>query len=139
MSVSFFDSKALMPNDEMVAVALAETFPLWEEIQNHVQENYPNVSSEWKYYGKSSGWVGKLYSKKRNLLFFIPLNGCFRLRFCFGEKAVACIEVSDLPEDVKEMIRTATPYAEGCGIDIDINSHEQLDTIKTLLKIKFEN
>ena len=139
MSVSFFDSKVIMPNDDMVALALAETFPLWEDIQNHVRENYPSVSSEWKHYGKSSGWVGKLYSKKRNLLFFIPLNGCFRLRFCFGEKAVACIEVSDLPEDIKETIRAAKSYVEGRGIDININSSEQLDSVKILVKIKFEN
>ena len=139
MAISIFDSKSVKPDENMVADVLADALTLWDELQNHVQENYPNISGEWKHYGKASGWVYKLISKKRNLFFFVPQNGCFRLNFVFGEKAVACIEAADLPEVIKEEIRNATPYVEGRGIALDINSHEQLDTIKRLLKIKYEN
>ena len=139
MAVSIFDNKAVVPDDNMVADALADALPLWNELQNHVRENYPNISGEWKHYGKASGWVFKTISKKRNLFFSIPLNGCFRLNFVFGDKAVACIEAADLPEELKDEIRNATPYVEGRGISLDVNRHEQLETVKCLLKIKFEN
>gem|GEM_PF-475457 len=158
IAISFFDSKAVMPDENMVADVLADSSPLWNELKNYVQDNYPNVSGEWKHYGKASGWVYKLLSKKRNLLFFTPKSGGFRLRFSFGENAAACIEVSDLPDIIKEAIRTATPYAEGRSIDLDMDSGEtkimaylqdrrlvdigaihgqQLELVKTLLKIKF--
>jgi hypothetical protein len=139
MAVSFFDNKTVIPDDRMIAGALAETYPLWDELQNHVQENYPNITGEWKHYGKASGWSYKLISKKRNLLFFVPLNGCFRIRIVLGEKAVACVETATLPDEIKEAIRAATPYTEGRSIDIDINRYEQLEDVKCLLKIKFDN
>ena len=108
----------------MVADALVKAHPLWIELQNYVQENYPNVTGEWKNYGKSSGWMFKLLSKKRNLLFFIPKSECFRLRFGISEKVLPCIESADLPYEIKEAVRIATPYAEGRSIDLDMSLNE---------------
>ena len=55
------------------------------------------------------------------------------------QKAAACIETADLPEEIKEELRNAAPYVEGRGISLDIDRHEQLETVKRLLKIKYEN
>ena len=160
MAISIFDEKAIVPTEDMVAVALAESFAIWNELKNHVLESYPDVTSEWKHYGKASGWVLKLFSKKRSLLFFIPKDGCFRLRFGVSEKAISCIEAADLPEEIKEAVRMATPYVEGRSFDLDISSsdvkvmsyvkdrklfdvgtiHGQpLEITKTLVQIRFEN
>jgi len=156
VAVSILDNKAVKPDESMVADALAKSLPLWDELNNHVRENYPSVSGEWKHYGKSSGWVFKLLSKKKTLLFFIPQNGHFRLRFGISEKAFPDIEGSDLPEEIKEAVRSATPYTEGRSIDLDISPDEvkvtayvkdrnlveigsvygmQLEIVKTLVKI----
>ena len=124
MAVSIFDDKAAMPDDNMVADALAKTFPLWIGLKNYVQENYPSVNGEWKHYGKSSGWVFKLLSKKRNILFFIPKNECFRLRFGISEKVAPCVETADLPDVIKEAVRIATPYTEGRSVDLDFYINE---------------
>ena len=160
MAISIFEDKTVVPTDDMVAAALAGSFAIWNELQSHVIENYPNVTSEWKHYGKASGWVLKLFSKKRNLLFFVPKDGCFRLRFGVGEKAVTHIENADLPEEIKEAVRIATPYVEGRSFDLEISSGgvnvmayvkdrklvdtgvfhgQQLETVKALVRIKFEN
>ena len=137
--VSVFDNKEIMPNDGMVSAALGNAAMMWDELRTHVVDNYPDVVGEWKHYGKAAGWTYKLLSKKRNLLFFVPKTGCFRLRIVLGEKACACAEAdNELPNGVKEAIRTAAPYTEGRSIDIDINRLEQLETIKRLLMIKYE-
>ena len=132
MAVSFFDEKALTPTDEMVADVLAESYSLWAELLNYVHENYPGITSEWKHYGKSSGWVFKLLSKKRTLLFFIPKDGCFRLRFGISEKVAPFIEIADLPDEIKEAVRIAAPYTEGRSIDIDISP----DEVKVMAYVK---
>jgi len=119
MAVSIFEDKSIMPDDSMVADVLAESYPLWIGLRDFVDENYPSIKSEWKHYGKSSGWVLKLLSKKRNLLFFIPKADSFRLRFGISEKVAPCIETADLPDEIKEAVRVATPYTEGRSIDID--------------------
>jgi len=122
----------------MVSAALGGAAPLWDELRTHVGENYPDITGEWKHYGKAAGWTYKLISKKRNLLFFIPRTDCFRVRIVLGEKASACAEKDDgLPEEIKAAIHAATPYAEGRSIDIDVNRREQLEAIKCLLKIKY--
>jgi hypothetical protein len=139
MAISIFSDKTEMPNSSMVAVALADAYALWDELQEHVKTQYPNVVEEWKHYGKTAGWCFKLISKKRNLLFLIPLNGYFRIRIVLSEKAAICSENTKIPNEIKKAIQTATSYAEGRSIDIDINRREQLKTIKNLLKIKHEN
>ena len=139
MSVSFFDNKDVIPNDNMVAEALNDTYSLWLELQDHIQENYTNITKEWKHYGKASGWTQKVISVKRNLLFFIPQNGCFRIRIVLGDKAAACAEASELPDEIKDSIRNATTYAEGRSLDLDISNQEQLCAVKRLLEIKLVN
>ena len=132
MAVSVFDDKTVIPGDSMVKDALAESYPLWAKLQNHVQETYSNVTGEWKHYGKSSGWVFKLLSKKKNLLFFIPKSECFRLRFGINEKAADSIETADLPDVIIEAVRIATPYTEGRSIDLDFYS----DEVKVMAYVK---
>ena len=138
--VSVFDNKEMMPNDGMVSAALGNAAIIWDELRTHVAENYPDVTGEWKHYGKAAGWTYKLLSKKRNLIFFIPKTDCFRLRIVLGEKACICVEAdNELPNEIKEAIRAAAPYAEGRSIDIDIERTGQMEAIKRLLKIKYEN
>lgn len=138
--LSAFDDKSIMPDDLMVSVALGDASSVWDELRAYVGDNYPSITGEWKHYGKAAGWSYKLISKKRNLLFFVPRIGCFRLRIVLGEKASAYAEGdSELPIEIKEAIRAATPYTEGRSIDIDVNRREQLEAIKCLLKIKNEN
>jgi len=138
--LSAFDNKAIMPDDGMVSAVLGSTASIWDELRAHVKDHYPSITGEWKHYGKAAGWTYKLISKKRNLLFFVPRNDCFRLRIVLGEKACTCVEAdNELPAEIKETIREAISYAEGRSIDIDIDRHEQLKAIKRLLKIKYEN
>ena len=139
MAVSILDDKSVVPNSGMVAAVLTGSFSLWDELVNHVKTKYPSITEEWKHYGKAFGWTFKLISKKRNLLFIVPLNGCFRVRFVLGDKAAACAEAAGLPHEIKEAISVATPNVEGRSVDIDICRYEQLEAVKTLLKIKFEN
>jgi len=124
MAISFFEDKAVVPSESMVAEALAESYPLWQEFLTYVNESFPSVTTEWKHYGKASGWVLKTLSKKKNLFFFTPLAGCFRIRFGFGEATATNAEASDLPEVIKEALRTATHYTEGRSIDLDTGASE---------------
>ena len=138
--LSAFGDKAIMPYADMVSAVLGDMAPIWDELCTHVEETYPNVTGEWKHYGKAAGWTYKLLSKKRNLLFFVPRNGSFRIRIGLGEKGCACVENdSKLPDEIKEAFRNATPYVEGRSIDIDIDRSRQLEAIKHLLRIKYEN
>ena len=138
--LSAFGDKGVMPDDGMVSETLGEAASIWDELHSHIKDNYPNITGEWKHYGIAAGWTYKLISKKRNLLFFVPQTDCFRLRIVLGEKAVASAESdNELTAEIKESIQAATPYTEGRSIDIDVSRREQLEPIKRLLRIKYEN
>ncbi|MDR2707128.1 MAG: DUF3788 domain-containing protein [Nitrososphaerota archaeon] len=139
MTASIFNDKTVTPNNSMITTGIADTYTMWEELYSYVKITYSNITEEWKYYGKTSGWCLKLVNKKRNLLFFIPLKGYFRIRIVLSEKAVTHPEINELSNEIKKAIHTATPYIEGRSIDIDISQREQIEAIKNLLKIKLEN
>ncbi|HEX9652826.1 MAG TPA: DUF3788 family protein [bacterium] len=55
----------------------------------------------------------KRAAKKTNLCFLTPLQNLFRIAFVFGDKAVAVIEQSDLPDTIVDTLKNARKYAEG--------------------------
>ena len=139
MSVSVFEDKATMPDDKMLVGALGKSNRLWQEIKKHLKADYGELIEEWKFYGQKSGWILKTLRKKRNLFFFIPLEGSFQISFVFGDKAVAAVEKSDLPQELITELKNARKYAEGRGLRIDVKSSADIENIKKLVEIKVNN
>lgn len=139
MAVSVFEDKITMPDDKMLAGALGKSNRLWQEIKKHLKAEYGELIEEWKFYGQKSDWILKTLRKKRNLFFFIPLEGSLQISFVFGEKAVAAVEKSDLPEELITELKDARKYAEGRGLRIDVKNSTDIENIKKLVEIKINN
>ncbi len=136
MAPSILDDKAIVPDDKQVEVAIGKSFKLWNDIRGHIFGRYDKVVEEWNYSGKNYGWSWRAKQGKRALVYLIPQKGFFLAAFCFGDKAVAMIEESDVPEAIKEGLRTARKYAEGRGIRLEVRKAGDVKTIRTLLEIK---
>ena len=108
----------------------------WQEIKTYVTQTYGPTTEEWKYYNEKSGWMMKLLLKKRNLLFFVPLQAGFKLSLIFGDRAVAEIMAGDIKEEIKERLKAAKNYMEGTGINVEVKTAGDVKTIKKLLDIK---
>ena len=139
MAVSVFDDKATKPTGQMLAKTLGKSNRLWQEIKKNLKAEYGELTEEWKFYGQKSGWILKTLRKKRNLFFFIPFEGSFRVSFVFGDKAVAVVEQSDLPRDLIRTFKNARKYAEGRGLQIDVKRSADVKHIKKLVNIKVNN
>lgn len=135
-SSSVFTDKTAEPTESRLARALGATAPIWAELRGYLEEEYGTLTDEWKFYSTKSGWVRKTLLKERNLFFFTPLDGYFRLGFVFGDRAVAAAEASGLAEEIKEELRSARKYAEGRGLVIDVRSSKDIEAVKTLVEIK---
>lgn len=72
-------------------------------------------------------------------MYLQPSKGFFDAFFVFGEKAVAAAEKSDLPESVLNTITAARQYAEGRLFHVEVRTHDVIEVIKTLIKIKIMN
>lgn len=139
MEINAFIDKAIEPTDRRLAQTLGDKAALWETVKKHLEENYGAFTEEWKFYNQKSGWTLKVLLKKRNLFFFVPLKGYFRMAFVFGDKAVAAVEKSDLPENLKSELKNARKYAEGRGIRIDVKLPKHVENVKKLIDIKIKN
>lgn len=139
MAASIFDDKNSAPEMKSLSKALGSTFKVLESILGYIQSEFGDVVIDRKHYGKKSGWIMKCLLKKRNLFFLIPRENCFNLAFVFGDKAVAEVEKSDLPDKLISELVNARKYAEGRGLLLEISSDEKLEIVKTLLKIKVDN
>ena len=139
MSASVFNDKSVKPDNKTLLNVLGKTAKLWQKIKSNLENEYGELIEDWKYYGQKTGWLLKVLRKKRNLFFFIPLKGCFRIAFVFGEKAVSAVESSDLPEAIKLELKNARKYAEGRGIRIEVKSAKNIKNIQKLVEIKVKN
>lgn len=136
MATSVFDDKAVIPNDGMVDTVLGDKAQVWDKIKSYVFENYQDITCNWKYANKKSGWVLIFTQKKRVLFYFVPCGEYFRLVFVFGDKAMEEIKHTSLPKHIMEMISVATICASGHTCFIDVKQKNDFESILTLLRIK---
>ena len=136
MSSSIYTDKEFEPNEKMLDYDLAEAKHFLDEIKNFIAVNYGCLSQEWKFYSKKSGWILKLFTQKRNVLFIIPCDKHFRTVFTLGERATDLILNSELPESIKQGLSAAKKYAEGRSIHVEVKTEHDLATILEIIKIK---
>jgi len=139
MSASIFDLTFVEPNDKMLAVELGKTKVFLHKIESFIKDEYGDLTLEWKLYGQKSGWVLKMFNKKRNLLFVVPCKDYFIIVFTFGDRAVDDIIASALPEFIKHEIFIAKKYLEGRSIQLEVRTDEQCENILNLIRIKMRN
>ena len=139
MSLSVFGEKDLVPNDEMVGAELCGCKVFWDDIVDCITDTYEDVSGEWKYYSKAAGWSFVIKSGKRTLVYLIPLCGCFKANFVFGDRAVVATQTAGLPEPLVTLILDAKQHMEGRSFMIDIKTEADAEIAKKLIAIKDKN
>jgi hypothetical protein len=133
MSPNVFLDKSEPPDPARIAKALGTRAKYLDELKRHAAGP---LAEEWKHYGKTIGWTLKLLAGKRNLCFVVVCDGYFAVSFVLGDKAVAAVEKSSLPDEVVKTLVEARRYAEGRGIRIEVKSPRALEHAKMLLDVK---
>jgi len=139
MDTKVFTDQSAKPDHLRLTKEIGDTAKFWAAIKKHIEDSYGAVSEEWKFYGAKFGWTLKVLLKKRNLFFFTPLSGYFRMGFVFGDRAVAAVEKSGLPNDLIETIKNARKYAEGRGARVEVRSIKDAEIVMRLIDIKVQN
>ena len=134
--VSMFLDKATLPTDETLAGVLGPAYPLWSEITGYVVNKSPQATGEWKWSGDQFGWSFRLKDSKRNLIYMLPGAHSFRVSFALGERAVAAVEASKLPESVKDELRSAKRFMEGRPLRLAVSTERETALVRTLVDIK---
>tara|TARA_R110001583_G_scaffold21469_2_gene81555 strand:+ start:8085 stop:8504 length:420 start_codon:yes stop_codon:yes gene_type:complete len=136
MSASIYTEKLIEPDDKMLTHDLSASKKFLDTIATFIETEYGDFKPVWKFYNKKSGWILKMFTKKRNVLFIVPCNNYFRTAFTLGDKAANLILNSDLPKTIKNDLSEAKKYAEGRTIQIEVKTQPDLDIILDMIRIK---
>ncbi len=136
MSASIYADPLFEPNPGMLTYDLASAKPFFDKIADTIATQYGAFTSEWKFYNKKSGWVLKMFSKKRNVLFMVPCTGYFKVVFTFGNKATDMVLASHLPDTIKCSLLEAPKYAEGRTIQLEVKTETDLQNVLQLITFK---
>ena len=139
MAVSVFDDKAKEPTSSELYKAVGETATLLKDIEQHLADEFGDLTHEWKFYGRKAGWTLALGHKGRRMLHLIPRSGLFTVVFTLGKRAVSACQESDLPEEILSAIENARDYAEGKSIRFDVATSEDVAVVMQLAAIKMSN
>ena len=136
MASSVFEDKAKKPDDKALSEVLGRTAKLWDELKGHIIKDYAPASEEWKYYNSKSGWILTIRDKKRVMVYISPNKGSFVAGVTLDEKAVAAAMASSLPEEVKEVVKTAPQYPEGRVVRLEVRKKQDLENMKKIVAIR---
>jgi hypothetical protein len=137
-TVNAFIGNTTRPTETEVAAALGATAGLWKQLVEWMAEQGAG-ESEWNSSGAKYGWALRLKVKKRNIVYLGPCDGCFRVAFVLGERAVAAARKSDLAKSTLKIIDEAPRYAEGTGVRLMVKAEKDLAAVKKLALIKMAN
>jgi hypothetical protein len=137
-TVNAFIGRTTRPTEAEVATALGATAALWKQLVDWLAEQGAG-ESEWNSSGAKYGWALRLKVKKRNIVYLGPCDGCFRVAFALGDKAVAAARKSDLAKSTLKLLDEAPRYAEGTGVRLMVKAAKDLAAIKKLALIKMAN
>jgi hypothetical protein len=136
MALSIFDDESKPPKNAELAIALKGTFLFWNELKKLIALRFNPLSTEWGYSSKTTGWGMRLKNKDRTVLYMTPCEGYFLASFALGEKAVNAAHQDDLPASVLKVIDSATKYAEGRGVRLEVRNRRDLRNVEKLAAIK---
>ncbi len=139
MALSIFDEKSRKPRAAQLADELGRSSVLWTDLREHLASEYRPLTERWMYSGAKWGWSLQLKRKKRTVLYMTPCKRHFLAGFVLGEKAVKAAHQGDLPKSLLDDIDSATKYAEGRGVRIEVRTRSDLESVKRLAAVKMAN
>lgn len=134
-----FIGKATKPTEEELATVLGSAKAVWDRfIAELARDNGVDVQ-EWSSYSRKAGWSLRLKRKKRTIVWLAPCQGCFRVAFILGDKAMKAARGCALPASVVQILDEAHKYPEGTGVRIAVKGDKDIAVLKKLAEIKLAN
>jgi hypothetical protein len=128
--------KSIIPDDDYIFSIIGDKQTLWQKILKYASDSYSETYGSWNYYNDGKRWLFKLMRKKKTILWAAIVDDTFRMTFYFPDKAQPLIEVSNLPQRIKDDFKTAKKYGAIRPVSIIVNEPEDADNISLLIDIK---
>ena len=134
-----FAGKATPPSPKQLAQKLGPTKDLWNQLVKEISSECGITEKEWNSYSPKAGWSLRLKHKKRNIVYLVPCDGCFRVAFILGDRAIKVAKAAEFPTKFTKLIAEAPRYPEGSAIRFEVTTPDDLEIVRRLAKIKLGN
>lgn len=110
-----FLDKANKPTEQSIQSTLGSMFNYFQKIIGLTN----SYSQEWTF-TKSSGWMLKIYDRKKALLYLIPLKEGFKISLTIREGERNAFLRDDELEGMHDKISSSKKYSEGFALQFDV-------------------
>jgi hypothetical protein len=132
-----FVGRTEAPGLDELASVLGKAGMEWKSLIDWMGEKLEVREQEWKgVIPKKYGWSLRLRHKKRNIVHMSPCQGCFRVGFILGDRAMEKVRSTPFPADIASIIAAAPHYPEGTGITLLVKRAQDLAAVRKLAEIK---
>jgi hypothetical protein len=136
MSIGFFTDKHHEPTDEEIRQTIGSGFSLWDELIQSIRETYAPAEDFKFLYGASYGWGHRFRLKGKLLTTLYPTSGGITAQIILNPQAVDAALAMPIGTNTRQAIEKANPYPEGRWLFIPVESAEDLDDVRHLLKLR---
>ena len=138
MEQMILTNKDQFPTEEIIFAHLGKSKIIWESLFNHIHNNYPDFTEQWRYYNDGKSWLMKV-TKKSTTIFWLSISkDSFRITFYFGDKAEPAIMESSLSDKIKGQFMNGKRYGKIRGITLIMNTKQNIKFVKELIAIKLK-
>lgn len=134
-----FVGKKEKPSPRELAAALGPAMLVWNEILDRMETELSVADREWNSYSPKYGWLLKLKSKKRNILYLSPCDKRVRVSLILGERAMKAARESKPAAMLTKVLDEAKRYPEGTGVVLTPKSSADVNSVMRLAAIKLAN
>ncbi len=127
------------PSDTDVEKALGPAKAVWDRLLAELATEDGVTIQEWTSYSPKAGWSLRLKRGKRTIVWLSACEGCFRVMFILGEKALVAARGSGLSATGQRALDEAVKYPEGTGVRLLVKAAKDIPTIRKLAVAKLEN
>jgi len=136
MEKPLLSDKDQFPSEEIIFLHLGRAKKWWKSIFSYIQSEYPDFSTEWRYYNDGKSWLMKVTRKSKTIFWLSIVSGGFKITFYFGDKAEPAILESSLSTDLKNGFQNGRRFGKIRAITQEVKGETEISEIKILIALK---
>jgi ABC-type uncharacterized transport system YnjBCD substrate-binding protein len=136
MEQPILSDKEKFPTGEIIFSHIGRSKSLWLSLFEMIKTDYPQISTEWRYYKDGNSWLMKVTVKSKTVFWLSIVKGSFRITFYFGDQAEEKIMSSRISTELKNQFKDGKRFGKIRGITILFKNKKDVDYARELINIK---
>jgi hypothetical protein len=126
METMLLKDSQILPTSEVLAEALGDSYPIFDELMKTVQGQDYGLTTDWNYYKDGKAWLAKSIYKKKTVFWLSVWDGYFKTAFYFTEKNCNGIFEMDIEESIKKEFIAQKPIGKLLPLVIEMKKKNNL-------------